>query len=107
MRVVGLFWILGWLLVAAQIVLGRHDDVNALLFWATGLAFAVAVIWGLVKGPATVRWAVCLWVLSLAIAFYGILSFYPYLPLAIAGALQVASIGVGIYAYLNESRATA
>jgi hypothetical protein len=72
------------------------------------VCFAIAVIWGFLKGSATARGAVCAWLLAVAIAWYGVLSMRnSNVYLAIAGALLVVSMWLGIRAYLQEGRETA
>jgi hypothetical protein len=75
MKVPGLLFLLGWLLVGVRSYLGglkvMHDHPRILLSLVVLalVCWVVAAIWGAVRGPGAVRWAVALWLCSVAMLF--------------------------------------
>ena len=106
MRAFGLFATLGSLLLVGQVVLNLQFLPLPLTAWC----FLVAIMSGLVRGPATIRLAALLLLVSIGTFLFGILMFYPPygvgLWLAASAAFAVLAVTLGISAFVGEFEKT-
>jgi hypothetical protein len=118
----GAFAIVAGFLFAVQFVWPFHHRLASLPINVGVVCLAVATIWGFVRGPAAVRWAIIQWLISLALFLLAVMiqpgmmssgstGGFPLPPmnrvLALVGAASlVFAIVVGIRALRAESTAS-